>query len=88
MTCTKRLAFLTFGGMIPGGPGSVKDSAFLRKAAANWSIRWLDSSIASDDKLSNVTKSTIGKEKRENTFFSLTYGNGLYYYATALTVVV
>ena len=53
-----KFARFTFGGIIPGGPGSDKGSALRLKVEANWLILWEDSNIASDERLSSVTKST------------------------------
>ena len=62
--CTKRFARLIFGGIIPGGPGSDNGSALLLKAEASWLILCEDSNIASDERLSSVTKSTVGIKNR------------------------
>ena len=53
-----KFARLTFGGIIPGGPGSDKGSALRLNVEASWFILWEDSNIASDERLSSVTKST------------------------------
>ena len=58
MIWTNKFARLTLGGIIPGGPGSDKGSALRLKFEANWFILWEDSSIASDERLSSVTRST------------------------------
>ena len=58
MHWTIKLALLIFGGNIAGGPGSLKVSALLWYAAAIWSILWLDSTMASADRSSKVTRST------------------------------
>ena len=58
MIWTNKFARLTFGGIIPGGPGSDKGSALRLKFEANWFILWEDSSMASDERLSSVTRST------------------------------
>ena len=57
------MARLTFGGIIPGGPGSDKGSARRLNVEASWFIRCEDSNIASEDRLSSVTKSTKIKLK-------------------------
>ena len=53
-----KFARLIFGGNIPGGPGSDKGSALRLKVEASWLILCEDSNIASDERLSSVTKST------------------------------
>ena len=58
MIWTNKFARLTLGGIIPGGPGSDKGSALRLKFEANWLILWEDSSMASDERLSSVTRST------------------------------
>ena len=58
MIWTNKFARLTLGGIIPGGPGSDKGSALRLKFEANWFILWEDSSMASDERLSSVTRST------------------------------
>lgn len=57
-----KFARLTFGGIIPGGPGSDNGSARRLKEEASWFILWEDSNIASDERLSSVTKSTESLE--------------------------
>ena len=58
MICIIKFARLIFGGNIPGGPGSDKGSALRLKVEASWLILCEDSNIASDERLSSVTKST------------------------------
>ena len=54
----KIFARLIFGGSMPGGPGSERGWARLLYVEARLSIRWLDSSMASGDRSSFVTRST------------------------------
>lgn len=54
-----KFARLILGGIIPGGPGSDSGSALRLNVEASWFILWEDSSIASDERLSSVTKSTV-----------------------------
>jgi len=61
-----RLACLIFGGKIPGGPGSVRGSCLRLNALASWSILWLDSSIASEDRSSRVTRSTAKRHNKSS----------------------
>jgi len=57
--CVKQFACLNFGGNATGGPGSDSGSWAWLKVSASCSILWLDSSIASADRSSNVTRSTV-----------------------------
>ena len=57
--CVKQFACLNFGGNATGGPGSDNGSWAWLKVSASCSILWLDSSIASADRSSNVTRSTV-----------------------------
>lgn len=55
---TKQFAFRTVIGRDEGGPGSLKGSCFCLNISANCSIRCDDSSMASAERSSNVTRST------------------------------
>jgi hypothetical protein len=57
--CVKQFACLNFGGNATGGPGSDNGSWAWLKVSASCSILWLDSSIASAERSSNVTRSTV-----------------------------
>jgi hypothetical protein len=57
--CVKQFACLNFGGNATGGPGSDNGSWAWLNVSASCSILWLDSSIASADRSSSVTRSTV-----------------------------
>jgi hypothetical protein len=57
--CVKQFACLNFGGNATGGPGSDNGSWAWLNVSASCSILWLDSSIASAERSSNVTRSTV-----------------------------
>jgi hypothetical protein len=65
--CVKQFACLSFGGNATGGPGSDSGSWAWLNVSASCSILWLDSSIASAERSSNVTRSTV--EQRKDTGF-------------------
>lgn len=61
--CTRKFEDLTVEGSDEGGPGSLSGSCFCLNISANCSIRCDDSSMASADKSSKVTRSTKKKSK-------------------------
>lgn len=52
------LALFMVAGGTPGGPGSARASCLLLNISTRPSTRWLDSNIASAERLSSVTRST------------------------------
>lgn len=87
--CTNTFALDIGGGNGPGAPGSLNPGNLTFASSARWSIRCDDSSIASADKSSRVTKSTEkNKLKVEKKSVELLFSKCAHIILYQLTVVV